>query len=186
MADFWDEIGSALKGVVPVIQTVAPTVASALGGPLAGMAVQALSNAILGKPDGAPADIAKALTATPPTADQLLALKKQEEDFTARMEELGFKRDQLVFGDRDSARTREAKTGDSLTPRMLAGAVTVGFFGILALMMFHEVPASGRDVLLAMTGTLGTAWVAVVSYYFGSSAGSSAKTDQLAALANRP
>ena len=183
MADFWDDIGRALKGVVPVVQTVAPTIAAALGGPLAGMAVQALGNALLGKPDATAADVSAAmLTATP---DQMLALRKEEDAFKQHMADLDLDMARINAGDRDSARQREVKAADSWTPRLLAAGVTVGFFGILALMMFHEVPASGRDVLLAMTGTLGTAWVAVVSYYFGSSAGSAEKTAQLASLAGR-
>ncbi len=184
MADFWDDAGKTLSGVLPVIRQLAPTVATCLGGPLAGAAVSALSNAILGRPDGTAQDVAAAMITASP--DQLLAMRKEEDAFKARMAELQLDADKLVAADRDSARQREAKTGDSLTPRILAGGVTLGFFGILALMMFHEVPAGGKDVLLAMTGTLGTAWVAVVSYYFGSSAGSSAKTDALANLANRP
>lgn len=184
MTDFWDDASKTLASALPVIRQLAPTVATCLGGPLAGAAVSALSNAILGKPDGTAQDVAAAMvTATP---DQLLKLRQEEDSFKARMAELQLEADKLVAADRDSARQREVKSGDSATPRFLAAGVTLGFFGILALMMFHEVPASGRDVLLAMTGTLGTAWVAVVSYYFGSSAGSADKTAALTNLANRP
>jgi hypothetical protein len=46
-------------------------------------------------------------------------------------------------------------------------------------MAYHPVPDGSQQVLYAMVGVLGTAWVAVINYYFGSSAGSAAKTDAL-------
>jgi len=44
-----------------ILGTVAPGLATALGGPLAGMAVQAVSNAVLGKQDGSDDEIAAAI-----------------------------------------------------------------------------------------------------------------------------
>jgi len=58
--------------------------------------------------------------------------------------------------------------------------VTLGFFGVLAYMLFRSIPASGRDSMLLMLGSLSTAWTSVVAYYFGSSAGSDRKTELLA------
>jgi hypothetical protein len=180
MAEFWTDIGNTLKGVIPVIQTVAPTVASALGGPLAGMAVQALSTALLGKPDGTAAELnAAMLTATP---EQMLALRKQEDDFKTRMAELDVDVQRINAGDRNSAREREAKTGDSATPRLLAFAVTAGFFSILCYVLAYGVPRQGGDAILLLLGSLATAWGGIITYYFGSSAGSAAKTDQIATM----
>lgn len=86
--------------------------------------------------------------------------------------------------DRDSARQREVAVKDS-TPKVLAGLVTIGFFGLLGLMAFHELPAANREALAIMLGTLAAAWAGIVAYYFGSSSGGQRKTDALVSLASK-
>ncbi len=66
----------------------------------------------------------------------------------------------------------------------LTVAVTAGFFGCLAALIFKEVPAANRDVLLTMTGSLGTAWAGcIVAWAFGSSAQSATKDATISQLA---
>ena len=68
-----------------LVRTVAPSIASAVGGPLAGMATRAISEALLGKPDGTEEELTQAVaTATP---EQLLALKQAENEFSIKMRE---------------------------------------------------------------------------------------------------
>jgi hypothetical protein len=166
-----------LKAVGPLLGQVAPTIATALGGPLAGLAVKTLSTVLLGKDDGSEADIAKALQGASP--DQLAAIKKIDADFKTRMAELEIDLERIVAGDRDSARKREVALGDH-TPKILAAAITIGFFGILFWMFVYGVPKNGNEALLLMLGALQTAFTGVIAYYFGSSAGSKAKTDAMA------
>jgi hypothetical protein len=166
-----------MKAVGPLLGQVAPTLATALGGPLAGLAAKTLSNVLLGNESGSEAEIAKAMqNATP---DQLAAIKQIDADFKTRMAELEIDLERIAAGDRDSARKREVLTGD-YTPKVLAAAITVGFFGILFWMFVHGVPKNGNEALLLMLGALQTAFTGVIAYYFGSSAGSKAKTDALA------
>jgi hypothetical protein len=140
------------------------------------MATRAISEALLGRPDGTEDELVEAAkTATP---EQLLALKQAEQDFAVRMRELDIDLERITSADRNSAREREIKTGD-WTPRALAAAVTFGFFGVLSWMIANGLPANGGEAMLVMLGTLGTAWGAIISYYFGSSAGSREKTQQL-------
>ena len=165
-----------MDALLNLVRTVAPTIASAVGGPLAGMATRAISEALLGKPDGTETELAEA--AARATPEQLLALKQAEQDFAVRMRELDIDLERIAQADRTSARDREVKTGD-WTPRLLAASVTVGFFGVLGYMIQYGLPQQGGEALLVMLGTLGTAWGAIVSYYFGSSAGSREKTDAI-------
>ena len=68
-------------------------------------------------------------------------------------------------------------------PAFLALLITAGFFSILGLMWMHP-EATISDPLLIMLGSLGTAWTAVVTFYFGSSSGSQAKDYMLLKAAN--
>ena len=165
-----------------LVRTVAPSIATAVGGPLAGMATRAISDALLGKPDGTEDELINA--AAKATPDQLLALKKAEQDFAVRMRELEIDLQRIDAADRSSAREREVKTGD-WTPKALAGAVTLGFFGVLGYMIAYGLPTQGGEALLVMLGTLGTAWGGIVSYYFGSSAGSKEKSEAMSRMVRK-
>jgi hypothetical protein len=166
-----------MKAVGPLLGQVAPTLATALGGPLAGLAVKTLSNVLLGNEEGSESDIAKAMQTASP--DQLAAIKQIDADFKVRMAELEIDLERISANDRDSARKREISVGDH-TPKVLAAVITLGFFGILFWMFVYGVPKNGNEALLLMLGALQTAFTGVIAYYFGSSAGSKAKTDALA------
>ena len=165
-----------LKTFGPLVSSVAPTIATALGGPVAGMAVKALSNALLGHADGTEDEINAALAN--PTADQLAALKKIDADFKVQMKSLDIDLERIAAGDRDSARQMQRETKD-WTPKALAFFITFGFFGALIWILVFGIPKNGLEVILMMLGSLSTSWTGVVQFYFGSSAGSKAKTDAL-------
>lgn len=160
------------------LAAVAPGLATALGGPLAGIATQALSNALLNKPDGSEDEIVAAMATG--GMDALTKIREAESNFKVRMRELDIDLERVHQADRASAREREAKTGDTWTPRLLAFFVTFGFFGVLGFLLIWGKPESGGDALLVMLGSLGTGWAAVMSYYYGSSSSSVQKNDLLA------
>jgi hypothetical protein len=155
------------------LKQIAPTVASALGGPLAGMAVSAISKAI-GVDEKEVGDL---ISNNKLTADQVAQIKIAEIELQKQAQELGLNFEKLAVDDRKSAREMQAATR-SIVPPALAGIVTVGFFGILVMMLFGKVD-SNNPAILMMLGSLGTAWTGIIAYYFGSSAGSQAKTDLL-------
>lgn len=172
-----------MESILNLVRTVAPSLASAVGGPLAGMAVRTISDALLGKPDGTEAELAEA--AAKATPEQLLALKHAEQDFAIKMRELDIDLERIANADRDSARNREIKTKD-WTPRVLAGLITAGYFGVLFYMLRNGLPQhGGSEAMLVMLGTLGTAWGGVVAYYFGSSAGSKEKTEAMNSMVRK-
>ena len=159
----------------------APMIGTALGGPLGGAAGALLASA-LGTKDATPESIQQAIVSGNLTGDQILALKTAENTFALQMADLGFKDKEALasieFQDRASARVLAENTHD-WTPRLLAYGVTIGFFGLLIFLVRHEVAPASRDLLNIMLGTLGSAWTAVVSYYFGSSAGSRDKDNTI-------
>jgi hypothetical protein len=119
-ADFWD----TAKGV---LGAVAPTIATALGGPLAGIAVGALTKAIGLAPDSSQATLASAIAGATP--DQLLAIKRAENEFQETMTALEVSRDKLTYDDRANARGRQAGTKDS-TPTIMGYIILAGTIGL--------------------------------------------------------
>lgn len=156
-----------LKTFGPLIGSVAPTIATALGGPVAGMAVKALSGALFGH-DSATEDEIRTVLANP-TGDQLAALKKIDADFAVQMKALDIDLERIAAGDRASARDMQKETKDWI-PRALAVTVTIGFFGILLYMLVYGLPTTGNEALLLLLGALQTAWMGIIAFYFGASA----------------
>ena len=154
------------------LEQVAPTIATALGGPLAGLAVTAISKAIGISED----DVEKTMNAGKMSADQIAQLKLAELEFQKQANELGLNFEKLAVDDRASARNMQVAT-KSWIPGVLALGITIGFFGILLYMMTGNVTPSNE--LLVMLGSLGTAWTGVVGYYFGSSSSSQHKDELL-------
>lgn len=154
------------------LNQIAPSIATALGGPLAGLAVTAISKA-LGINEK---DVQKTIEIGKLSAEQMMLLKQAELELQAKAQELGLNFEKLATDDRKSAREMQIST-KSFVPAILAIGVTVGFFAILVGLMTDNVTKS--DALLLMLGSLGTAWTAIVSFYFGSSAHSEKQTEML-------
>ena len=155
------------------LEQVAPTIATALGGPLAGLAVEAVSKVL-----GIGADETKQLLETGKmTADQIAQVKVAEIELQKQAQELGLNFEQLAVDDRKSARTMQSETRSSV-PAVLSYGITIGFFGILISIM-RDPAAATNQPLLIMLGSLGTAWIAVVTFWFGSTNGSQKKDQML-------
>ena len=155
------------------LEQVAPTIATALGGPLAGLAVEAVSKVL-----GIGADETKQLLETGKmTADQIAQVKVAEIELQKQAQQLGLNFEQLAVDDRKSARSMQIETKSSM-PAVLSCGITVGFFGILIAVMRDPAVAANQPLLI-MLGSLGTAWIAVVNYWFGTTNGSQRKDQML-------
>jgi hypothetical protein len=155
------------------LKQIAPTIATAMGGPLMGMAVSAVSKAIGVEPD----KVQDIISSGKLTSEQIAQIKIAEIELKRQENELGLNFESLAVDDRKSAREMQATTR-SIVPPALAAIVTVGFFGIMVMMLLGKVDSNNPPILM-MLGSLGTAWTGIIAYYFGSSAGSQAKTDLL-------
>lgn len=181
-----------IKDAASVLQTVAPKLGLALGGPLGGLAGSLLAKgigALLGTKDtsGNPVaatqkEIETALIGGDPAT--LLAIHNIEADLTKHMADLGVEEEQLAYADTASARGREIAVKD-WTPRILAFMFVLGWFTIQGFIMTHVVDAAMRDIVLRTMGTMDMALGLILGYYFGSSAGSRAKDDTVANLAKQ-
>lgn len=169
--------------LIETIASVAPTLATALGGPLAGtaasFALKALGVEAKGKD---PVSVLEDQLKSNPTA--VVELRKMDYDFQKFLKEKDIRLEELENADRDSARNREIQVKDHM-PAVLAVLVSAGFFGTLWYVMTHEIPTANRDVVMILLGSLGTAWTGIIAYYFGSSAGSKQKTAALTAAVTK-
>jgi hypothetical protein len=154
------------------LEQIAPTIATCLGGPLAGLAVTAVSKA-LGIDESKVQDT---IDDGKLSADQIAAVKQAELELKDHAQRLGLDFEQLAVQDRSSARDMQATT-KSYVPPVLAILVTIGFFGILVALMFGFAQRS--DEVMIMLGSLGTAWTGIIAFYFGSSASSENKDSML-------
>jgi hypothetical protein len=166
MAGTWKEI----------VATVAPSLATAIGGPLSGLAVAALGD-VFGLSDATQEQVAAAVAGARP--DDLLKIKQAEIAFAQRMRELEIDLVRISAGDRDSARQRQIAVKDKM-PALLATAVSLGFFGVLVYLLQNQMPESGKEVILLLIGALSREFGNIMSYYFGSSSGSEQKTKIMA------
>lgn len=155
------------------VAKAAPKIAEQLGGPLAGAAVSAIARAIFGKDGASEEELADALTAA--GADQLIALKRAENEFRIALRQAALDEGRIDAGDRASARERQQKMRD-WTPSVLGALIIGGFFLTLAAMVARKLPPGAETEFSIMLGALATMTAAVVNYFFGSSAGSREKT----------
>ena len=168
-----------------IVGSVAPTLATALGGPLAGVAVKTLAGQLLGKESATEDEVAQAITSADPQT--LIRLKEIEHEFKKFIANAGVDLERIAAEDRNSARNREVQAHDSWTPRVLATVVVGGFLWSVYAVLSGYVKQLQDPMMATLVGTM-IGYVSakadqIISYYFGSSASSKAKDDTLATIA---
>ena len=153
-----------------ILRGLAPSVATAVGGPLGGLAVTALASKF-GVADDVAA-VAKAIAGDPDAATKLAEIDLHQ--FQAESE------------DRDSARQREtavAAAGGStlaqlVVPILALGTVSMTFI-FIGILLFKVIDTAQQQLVIFALGYATAAAQQVLSYYFGSSKSSQDKTTAL-------
>lgn len=161
------------------LKTIAPTIATAMGGPLAGMAVDAIGNA-LGMKDATKEQVKDLLASGTLTSDQMASLKQADASLKVRMKELEIDMEKVHAGDRNSAREMAARTGDVWTPRIMALVVFIVWGAVNYKLFNGTINGDMRELVARALGTLDAVLMAVIYYYYGSSSSSAAKTEAMA------
>ena len=150
-----------MNDLLNLLKGIAPTLATAVAGPLGGAAVSALA-AKFGVSDSVES-VAKAIAGDPAAAQKL--------------QELEMEYAKLDAADRDSARKREAEIATSASAPWYSKVVTpllaVGVFAFWGAVQWflvnHIVPSEMREIVIRLLGQLDAAFMMVLTYYFGSS-----------------
>jgi hypothetical protein len=160
------------------LKTIAPTIATAMGGPLAGMAVDAIGNA-LGMKDATKEQVKDLLASGTLTSDQMASIKQADASLKVRMKELEIDMEKVHAGDRNSAREMAARTGDVWTPRIMALVVFIVWGAVNYKLFNGTINGDMRELVARALGTLDAVLMAVIYYYYGSSSSSAAKTEAM-------
>ena len=155
-----------------IVKTVAPTLAQALGGPLAGMAVSKLSSAIFGDPGHTEEEVEQAILGADPAL--MLNVKQADNEFRLEMRKLDIDLEKLDYDDAADARARQVALKDQV-PAWLAFTLVLMFGGALVLQFFVAIPEGNDSSIKLMLGSLGTMAITAAAYYHGSSRGSARK-----------
>ena len=111
-----------------VVGAIAPTLGSALGGPLGGQAASVVAQVLGCSPE--PKAINQAIQSATP--EQMLELKKAEQQFEVQMKELDVDIFKLETAEKQDARKNFSK---DWTARVMGIAVVGGFMGYIFLVL---------------------------------------------------
>lgn len=151
-----------------LVKDVAPGLATALGGPLAGAAVSAIAGKF------GVEDTVEAVTN---------ALQTASPEQMSKLQDIDIKKLELHNAEMDSARKAhmaiatnpDAHILEKLTMPILAlGTVTLAFT-LIGVLMFINIPDSQENIIIFALGFISSAATQVLSFYFGSSQGSKDK-----------
>jgi hypothetical protein len=197
---------SGWSDVLPVIENLAPVIATAVGTPLLGGAVSALE-AVFGLTPAPTASMsdrqaAVATAVTGATPAQLAAVRAADQQYALQMAEAGFKDKETIaqLGVTDEqvyvADTEDARRANAANQRVFwLGIVILGTFAAMMsaamygsyALLTGKLPVTNAAVVGMVAGFVGTiiGYVSanaqqVVGFYYGSSKGSEAKSDAMA------
>ena len=145
-----------------IVGTVAPTLGTALGGPIGGMAAKMIAD-VLGVSNDQKSIQQAIQNATP---EQMLELKKAEQDFEVKMKELDVDVFKLETQDKQNARGLFSK---DWTARIIGLFTIGGFLGYIFLVTLQPPEQNSEALINLVLGYLGGLASAIISFYFGAS-----------------
>ena len=154
-----------------VVGAIAPTLGSALGGPLGGQAASVVAQVLGCSPE--PKAINQAIQSATP--EQMLELKKAEQQFEVQMKELDVDIFKLETAEKQDARKNFSK---DWTARVMGIAVVGGFMGYIFLVTLQPPEQNSEALINLVLGYLGGLASAVISFYFGASNTGDKKNDE--------
>jgi len=156
-----------LKGL---IGGIAPTIGTAMGGPLGGMAGQVLAGVLGCEPT--PQAIETAFETVTP--EQLAEIKKAELKFEAKMKELDVDLFKLESKDKQDARKHFAR---DWTAKSIGLIMVLFFCAYIAMITIMPPEQNSMELINLVLGYMGGLVSAVISFYFGASSSDNGKTD---------
>lgn len=149
-----------------LVSQAAPTIARALGGPLAGSAVSFICDA-LGLPPNTPEEKIEQKIKEDPNV--IADLRKAELAFQQHLDDNKIELSRIVMADKQSARAMHLQLKD-LFPNMLASVIVFGFFLVVYLVWEKDaVPPDTKDLANILFGVLAAKFSSIVDFYYGSS-----------------
>ena len=159
------------------LKAAAPTLATALGGPLAGIAASFVAEK-LGVPQKTVEAVKEALVGLSP--DQLVALKQADADLKKFFVDADIKIEQLNAADRDSARKANVAGGISRDVFGLTVLLLTLTFGVEGYILINGLPVTASPELFGrILGTLDAIAMAAVWHTYGTTRDSGVKTQAL-------
>lgn len=160
--------------------SLAPTVATALGGPLAGVAVGAIGK-ILGIDNATTELVADVINSGKMTPDQISEIKKLELQYQNEEAERGFKYADLAYKDRDSARKANVEGGTQKYLFWLSLVLLILTVGTEIYVLFNGYPKEMVPEVIVgrVLGLMDAVAMMVLSYWYGTTSASSHKTNLL-------
>lgn len=167
-----------------IVSSVAPGLATAFGGPLAGAAVKIIADKVLGTPGASQEEVIQALSSGAMTGDQIVALKAAEQQFQLELTKINADTEKAYLQDVQDARARQVVTKDTMpqTIFFMLLAVYVLEFGVF---VSGIVPQDDfvRALLTRAFATVETGLTGAIAYFIGSSRGSKSSGDSIRKIA---
>jgi hypothetical protein len=175
-----------IGALLPIAVTLAKQFLPDLVGSLAGKDAERVASRVLGVAGGIVGSEIKT------QADGIAAIKKLQADPDLALQlEMQLSEERLELArvemqDRGSARSMSQKTTlHAVAVCMISVIVTLGFAGILYMVIAKPLPESNTEIVYILLGTLAAGWTQCLNFWLGSSRSSQDKSQQMSDAARR-